>query len=330
MSNIKRICAIALSMAMMLCVVSTTAFAAAPIENISADDFAVLNDAFEEKVRRAGRIIAEEKGLLVDANTFEQYKNSYANKTMSDADTVTFYEEIKSTSITLNEIYQRFPDLATEAVNTAGLDKAYIEPMTTRASTADPEFGDYRSQIYYTYYERVETDDVESDTYSGLANLAISIASIGLKPAQAILVSVLQTAIGSYTWTSCSDYHLTTLEERCLSGKWGEVYTSGGLLCETDWMGYCYASRTDEYAIATAVTWRGNVCISDTTDAVRVHYDYDDKYYNSTYLRTRSLELYQQAYDETYTILYGVLPGYVEYNWNDDYSWTSSKDNPFS
>lgn len=329
MRTFKKICAVVLSMAMMLCVVSTATFAVTN-ENISADDFATLNDAFEEKVRRAGRTIAEEKGLLVDAGKYEQHKNAYANKPMSAGDTKTFYEEIRNSSVTLSEIYQRFPDLAKEAVNTTGIDSSYIEPLATKASTSDPEFGDYRSQIYYTYYERVETDDVESDTYSGLANLVISIASIGLKPAQAILVSVLQTVIGSYTWTSCSDYHLTTLEERCLSGKWGEVYTSGGLLCDTDWRGYCYASRTDEYAIATAVTWRGNICISNTTNAVRVHYAYDDKYYNSTYLRTRSLELYQQAYDETYTLLYGVWPGYVEYNWSDDYTWTSSKDNPFN
>lgn len=142
MSKLKRICAIVLSMAMMFCVVSTTAFATTPIGNITADDVVILNDAFEEKVRRAGRIIAEERGLLVDTNTFEQYKSSYATQAMNNTDMATFYEEIKSNSVTLDEIYQRFPELATEAVNTTGLDKAYIEPMTTRNSTASPEFGD--------------------------------------------------------------------------------------------------------------------------------------------------------------------------------------------
>ena len=324
----KKVLSILLVIVMLLSM-SINVFAATTEKEIT-DEFISYNDAFEEKVRRAGRIIAEEKGLLVDADKFEEHRNSYESKTMSAEDTVEFYTEIRNNSITLSEIYQRFPELAEESRKTVGLDKSYVAESGSKATSADPEFGGYRSQIYYTYYERVETDEVESATYSGLANLAISIASIGLKPAQSILVSVLQTVIGSYTWTSCSDYHLTTLEERCLSGKWGEVYTSGGLLCDTDWRGYCYASRTDEYAIATAVTWRGNVCISNTTNAVRVHYAYDDKYYNSTYLRTRSLELYQQAYDETYTLLYGVLPGYVEYNWYDDYTWTSSKDNPFN
>lgn len=143
------------------------------------------------------------------------------------------------------------------------------------------------------------------------------------------MVSVLQTAIGSYTWTSCSNYHLTTLEESCIAERWGEVYTPGGLRGTSEWRGYCNASRIDEYAIATAITWKGNICISDTTGAVRVHYEYDNIYYKSTYLKERSLELYQQAYDETFTVLYGVLPGYVEYNWDTDFSWTSSKDNPF-
>lgn len=329
MRAIKRMVAAVMLVTMVFCMVSTTALAAS-YDNIPVDSLTAINDAFEEKVRRAGRIIAEERGLLLPASAYEQHRNAYAGQNTLNADTQTFYEEVKNNSVTLDDIYQEFPALASEALSTTGLDSSYTEPLVAVRASSDPEFGDYRSNIYYTYYERVETDSVESDTYSGLANLAISIVSISLKPAQAIVVSVLQAAIGSNTWTSCSDYHLTTLEESCLSGKWGEVYTSGGLLCETDWRGYCYASRTDEYAIATAVTWKGNTCFSETTDAVRVHYAYDDKFYNATYLRTKSLELYQKAYDETYTVLYGVLPGYVEYNWYDDVTWTSPKSNPFA
>lgn len=321
-------------MTMLLCIIPTMVFASEPPNYTtnseeSNNTYFTINDEFEEKVRRAGRVIAEEKGLLIDADTFAQYQSMYANKNISEAEKSTLHKEIRDNSVTLNDIYQRFPDLAVEAKNIDGLDHSYVEPILEKDSST-PKFGDYRSKIYYSYSERTKTDSVKSSTYSGLQNLAISIVAIGLKPAQSILISVLQTAIGSYSWTSCSDYHLTTLQEKCLSGKWGEVYTSGGLLCETDWRGYCYASRTDKYAIATAVTWRGNICISNTTNAVHVSYAYDNKYLNATYIKKRTLELYQQAYDETYTILYGVLPGYVEYNWNDDYIWTVSTNNPFS
>lgn len=237
MRAIKRMVAAVMLVTMVFCMVSTTALAAS-YDNIPVDSLTALNDAFEEKVRRAGRIIAEERGLLLPASAYEQHRNAYAGQNTLNADTQTFYEEVKNNSVTLDDIYQEFPALASEALSTTGLDSSYTEPLVAVRASSDPEFGDYRSKIYYTYYERVETDSVESDTYSGLANLAISIVSIGLKPAQAIVVSVLQAAIGSNTWTSCSDYHLTTLEESCLSGKWGEVYTSGGLLCETDWRGY--------------------------------------------------------------------------------------------
>ena len=68
------------------------------------------------------------------------------------------------------------------------------------------------------------------------------------------------------------------------------------------------------------------------TDLVRVYYEYDNVFYNTTHIKNKALELYQKAYDETFTILYGVWPSlqYVEYNWRNDYSWTNPANNPFA
>ena len=145
----KKVLCIVLSLVMLLSM-STSVFAATTEKEIT-DEFISYNDAFEEKVRRAGRIIAEEKGLLVDADKFEEHRNSYESKTMSAEDTVEFYTEIRNNSITLGEIYQRFPELAEESRKTVGLDKSYVAESGSKATSADPEFGDYRSQIYYTY-----------------------------------------------------------------------------------------------------------------------------------------------------------------------------------
>lgn len=122
------------------------------------------------------------------------------------------------------------------------------------------------------------------------------------------------------------------LYEKCSTERWGEVYTSGGLLCDTDWRGYCEASREDVYAIATAITWKGNVSYGNSSNLVRVYYEYDNVFYNTTHIKNKALELYQKAYDETFTILYGVWPSlqYVEYNWRNDYSWTNPANNPFA
>lgn len=69
---------------------------------------------------------------------------------------------------------------------------------------------------------------------------------------------------------------------------------------------------------------------SETSDLVKVSFNYDEKYDDEAYLKRRSLELYNQAYDETYTPLYGVLPGYVEFNMEKDREFKTSKSNPFS
>ncbi len=330
MKRIVKIAAMVLLVTTVVCTESTKVAVAAnrkkeevPIEKI--------NFEFEDKVRRAGRIIAEEKGLLIPADAYETHVRAYAAATVNEYETTEFHREIIDNAVSLEDIYLQFPELADEAINTAGIDPDYVEPLVKPMEESSPEFGDYRSKIYYTYYERIETDEVEADTFSALAELVINIASVGLKPVQSIAVSVLQSVVSALPdpWTSCSDYHVITMEEKCLSGKWGEVYTSGGLFCETGWRGYCYASREDVYAIATAVAWNGNKCFSNTTDAKLVHYEYDDKYYDSAYLKEKSLELYQQAYDETYTLLYGVWPGYVEYNWSADKSWTTKRANPF-
>ncbi len=292
-------------------------------------DSKLVNELFESKLRLAGREIAKEKGLILPSEMYALHNSMY-ERTACEKETEIFYDEIKNNSITINDIYSKYPELAREALETENLDSSYIAPLTVEQNRGEPAFGSYRQQTYYTYYERAETDSINSETYSSLAGLLISIASIGLKPAQAIFYSVLQSIAGAYTIQTSRDCHLTTLYEHCLTGKWGEVYSSGGALCENRWLGFVYTCRTDTYAIASAIAWKGNQCYANTTSPVLVNYEYNQYYYDSVYLWRRSLEMYQEAYDLTYTYLYGVLPGHVEYNITKHFSWTNSQTNPFA
>lgn len=57
---------------------------------------------FEEEVRAAGRIIAEEKGLLVEPETLENYKSVYTNRvaaTSDEKEVSSFYADVKNYSI---------------------------------------------------------------------------------------------------------------------------------------------------------------------------------------------------------------------------------------
>lgn len=288
-------------------------------------------EEFEEKLRQAGRKIAEENNLIMSIEEYEAYKNrTNTISALSEEEIAEYYKEVQATTVSLDDIYTAYPELADEALSIDELDPIYSSAAI--APLADPECGDYRLQPRYRYSERVEYDEVDSETYDGLANLTIAVMSAGLKPAQTIAVSLLQSVIPTNSWRTCKNYHVTTLYEKCSTERWGEVYTSGGLLCDTDWRGYCEASREDVYAIATAITWKGNVSYGNSSNLVRVYYEYDNVFYNTTHIKNKALELYQKAYDETFTILYGVWPSlqYVEYNWRNDYSWTNPANNPFA
>ena len=286
-------------------------------------------EAFEDEIRRAGRIVAENRGLLVNEEELNQFRVNYSRTELNEYAVQDFYQNVRANSVTLEEIYYENPALAHRALSIQGLDSSYLEPFSQQTSPT-PSFGDYRLQTYYTYSNRTEYDSVQSKTYAALANISVGIISIGLKPAQAIIVTVLQNVVPANSWSTNSDYRVTTLYDRCVSGRWGEVYTPGGLLMSSEWRGYCYAQREDTYSIAVASAWRGNTLYSNTSKSALVSYKYDNKFYDTSYLKTRALELYKTNYDASYTILYGVIAVILEYNMKSDVSWKTSLNNPFA
>lgn len=341
MKRVKRTIACILAVVLFLMSGSKIVFARTIQENESISLESKENEEtkkFKKEVRDAGRKIAEERGLILSEEEFEQLRMRYArlneaNYRGVDTESMTqqLYRDMKSCSVSLEDIYLENPDLMQKAFSVEGLDQIYLTSSSNlgaRTASETPEIGDYRLGEYYTYSEWIETDEVETDSFEELAELAIEIAAVGLKPAQAIVVTLLDNVIPTDSWNACSDYHLVTLSERCLSERWGEIYTFGGILGETEWRGYCGTSRTDVYAIAVAVTWKGNVCYSQTSDAVKMYYSASPVYRKKLYIMDRSRELYKAAC-ENETLLFGVPVGWLEFNMVESIEFTYDVQNPF-
>ena len=115
-------------------------------------------EEFEEKLRQAGRKIAEENNLIMSIEEYEAYKNrTNTISALSEEEIAEYYKEVQATTVSLDDIYTAYPELADEALSIDELDPIYSSAAI--APLADPECGDYRLQPRYRYSERVESDN---------------------------------------------------------------------------------------------------------------------------------------------------------------------------
>lgn len=319
----RKIISIALIISLLVC--SSTGFAMAKEDSYTPNSQV---EKLEEKIRQAGLEYAIENDLLLTEQQMNEIRNSFnTDKQRSVMD------KYKKYSISQKDIFKHSPALRKEAEELAlkspemrEIFSLEMDIMSTHPS--NPDFGDYFLDTLYNYSEKTVIDTKNAETSSILAQLTINLASIGFKPVAAIAYAILSAVLPDIDIAqTCSDYEVTSKEHTCLTTKWGDVYSSGGLLGEDDWWSYVETQRLDVYSTVLVEAWDGNQ-FKASLDTAKVEYKYNEYYYNSTYMRNTALARYQDAVDNS-TLLYGVGIVWPEYNMTYHTTWVTSDSNPF-
>lgn len=332
MFKLKKVISLVLTVIMMITMTSF-AFAESVVPLVSMNEIKVMDEveAFEIKVRETGYEYAKKSGLVMSEEEMDAMLNAMES-TNSTQEKQTVYENYKKYLISPENIYSYKPELKTEGQTIL---KKYpnasnmMDPLNIIGTSSTPSIGDYQLNTTYSYSERAVFDTRRASNYSTLQGILINLISLGLKPAQAIVYAILSPVIGSPNLpSSCTDYEMRSSSHTALTMKWGEVYSSGGLLGTTGWMPYVETQRLDTYSKMAVDGWIGNKFYTNTKSAL-VKYEYNQYYYNTNYIKNKALEKYQDRVDNYFTILYGVGVVIPEYNMTYHTTWISSSSNPF-
>lgn len=305
-----------------------------PDEIINIQEETGIN-VFRNKVMAAGLALAQRTNKILserEMKIVEQSDNVMKNNIGLRSDYQTKeMERINFKKISMDDIYNEYPSLLKE-----GLANNYFEqdptlaPVSIGASSmrSSTSYGTYRLLNEVKFGATSDVDDQGASDYDELAQFFISIASIGMTPAQSVFTTIMLPAFSSSEIQNSTGIFITTRKYNVYRSASGQVYQSGGLLNDDKWWTYVLATHREVWASATASAYINNRFEEEHSDTVRVEYWYDLDYYNPSYLSSCAISNYNKAYNDTYTSTYGVLPVMPTYETSKDVHWIDSG-NPF-
>lgn len=304
---------------------------AAPLNNTS--NFKKVIEEFEEELKNSGYEYAKENNLIMSTNRMD-YMVKEINFANSIIDKKNIAQKYDKYNISVEKIFEYNPNLkakAKEILANYPQSASYLNIYTNSKPNAksSPNYGDYRENLDLRYSKRKKVDTCEANSFSALQTILIGIITLGKKPAASIAITVLSAILGSDKFAKkCTNYEVISSSHTCLQIKWGEIYSSGGLLGDDKWIGYVESQRSDTYSDVKVEAWYENKYKSNTKSAL-LKYEWNKYFNNSNFLKTTAKKLYAKELKDGWTDAYGVGVVIPEYHMDYHSIWVSTADNPF-